>query len=108
MVRALIWTVALEGALGALTYPFFRGVSPLKDEIIYNALINTFTNPVMNLLLFGVFGYSPIKLFISEAAVVVTEAVLYKQMCGMKAGNAFVFSALLNAFSFVMGELYVK
>ena len=108
MLRALIWTVVIEGALGALTYPFFRGASPLKEEIVYNALINTFTNPVMNLVLFGVLGYSPMKLFISEAVVVVTEAVLYKQMCGMKAGNAFVFSALLNAFSFVIGELYVK
>lgn len=76
----------------------------------YTVLLNTLTNPAMNLMLFfanlmgGAAAYYP-ALAILEILVVLAEGLLLAKLCGWAKGKALGVSLLLNGLSFGVGQL---
>lgn len=79
-----------------------------KHYVYYSFLCNLLTNPSLNLLLMlcvqllGVSWYWP-AVAILEAAVILTEAYVYRLLCGFSTPKALGVSALLNLASFLAG-----
>lgn len=76
--------------------------------VYYSLLCNLLTNPAVNfflLLIVGQLGmglYWPSFIFL-EIAVVFTEALVYRGLCGYGFARALGLSALLNAVSCLLG-----
>ncbi len=94
-------TVLVEGGLVALLFHSRRFV-------YYSFLCNLLTNPALNLLLalcvtlLGAVWYWP-ALALLEIAVVLTEAFVYRLLCGFTFTKALGLSVLLNLASFLIG-----
>lgn len=104
MVRCLALTIIIE-----LLLALILGVRNKKD-IINIILVNVITNPIVVLtpiivyLKFG--GYYPrIVLFILEILTVLIEGLIYKKVLEYKKINWILLSLILNAASFVIGEV---
>lgn len=103
MLAAWLATVLVEGLAMLLLTRNWRNVW-------YTVLLNTLTNPAMNLILFftgwlgGVKVYYP-ALTALEILVVLGEGLLLAKLCGWKKGKALAVSLLLNALSFGVGLL---
>ena len=98
---ALALTIALEGVMA-----FIMGVRNIRGQITI-LLVNIITNPALNcLLLILSLSISPKMNYYAiiplEIIIVFVEGLIYKKMLKTKL-NSFLFSLILNAFSFVVG-----
>lgn len=105
-VEALALTLVIE-----LTIALILKVRN-KYDILFIALINCVTNPLINviyagiLLLFRIEAYSLISyvvVFVLEIVVWLTEALFFKKMLEYKRMPGMLLSLILNASSFFIG-----
>lgn len=104
LMQSLALTLAIELAAG-----WVLGMRRAKDFALA-ALVNILTNPVLGLILDGLWlglGVWPRWYVILplEAAVVAVEGLLYRGRLEYNRMNPFLFSALLNGISFLGGLL---
>ena len=104
MVRCLLLTEAVETGLAALLG--FR-----KRDLTFTALVNLLTNPPAVVLVFlcGFFwGRTAwiISVIFFEAAVFLTEALIYRSNLEKRKPHPFLLSLILNAASFAAGEIF--
>jgi hypothetical protein len=81
-----------------------------KKDIINIILVNVITNPIVVMsqtLLYIKFGYNieMIGIAILEVLVVLVEGLIYKKVLNYKKINPILLSLILNALSFLIGEL---
>lgn len=103
MIYALVLTIIIEGvAMFILTRS--------KEWVKCNILCNMVTNPILNISLFvlvyftGLSWYS-LGVFIGEAIVFTSEALLYKLMTGKGILKCIIYSVITNALSLVLGNI---
>jgi len=106
MMKALCLTVSIEGILGLFLYGFWKDTMQVKEEILYNALINMITNPLLNLIL-QVTGVHVFFVCLGEGAVIIVEALLYVLLGRMNGKKALLYSLFLNLVSFGIGEVLI-
>lgn len=99
-------TVVIEGIAA-----FLLGVRTFYGQIVV-LLTNTVTNPLLNAIIVLVSFYiSPdaywYSLIFLEAAVVITEGLIFKKMLQLKL-NCFLFSFILNFCSYSIGMIILK
>lgn len=104
LIRCLLLTVIIE-----LIIALILGVRNKKD-IINIILVNVITNPIVVMsqtLLYIKFGYNieMIGIAILEVLVVLVEGLIYKKVLNYKKINPILLSLILNALSFLIGEL---
>ncbi len=100
--KSLALTLAVELAAAALL-----GVRKGKDFLLV-ALVNVLTNPLLGLILDGLWlasGKMPgwYVILPLEAAVVAVEGLLYRGRLDCGKWNPFVLSAILNGLSYIGG-----
>lgn len=85
-----------------------------KYDIIYIALINCVTNPLINVIYVGIIIFFKvpadsiiryIAVFILELAVWLSEGLFFKKMLEYKKIHGLILSLILNATSFFLGLL---
>ena len=99
----LALTVLVEGAVMGL---LFRR----RDYMYYSLLANVITNPAVNLLLFFCVGnlgwsYWPV-LVLLEFGAVITEAFIYRRICGFGTSAASAWGMAMGAAIFLNGLSY--
>lgn len=104
LIRCLLLTIIIE-----LIIALILGVRNKKD-IINIILVNVITNPIVVMsqtLLYIKFGYNieMIGIAILEVLVVLAEGLIYKKVLNYKKINPILLSLILNALSFLIGEL---
>lgn len=104
LIRCLLLTVIIE-----LIIALILGIRDKKD-IINVILVNVITNPIVVMsqtLLYIKFGYNieMIGIAILEVLVVLVEGLIYKKVLNYKKINPILLSLILNALSFLIGEL---
>lgn len=104
LIRCLLLTIIIE-----LIIALILGVRNKKD-IINIILVNVITNPIVVMsqtLLYIKFGYNieMIGIAILEVLVVLVEGLIYKKVLNYKKINPIILSLILNALSFLIGEL---
>lgn len=104
MVRCLLLTVMAEVALG-----FVLGVRKKRD-IVNVVLVNVLTNPFASSVPFVINFFRGLRarniaVACLEVFALVTEALIYKKVLDFKRIQPFLLSLLLNAFSFLLGEV---
>jgi len=104
LIRCLLLTIIIE-----LIIALILGVRNKKD-IINIILVNVITNPIVVMsqtLLYIKFGYNieMIGIAILEVLVVLVEGLIYKKVLNYKKINPILLSLILNALSFLIGEL---
>lgn len=104
LIRCLLLTIIIE-----LIIALILGIRDKKD-IINIILVNIITNPVVVMsqtLLYIKFGYNieMIGIAILEVLVVLVEGLIYKKVLNYKKINPILLSLILNALSFLIGEL---
>lgn len=102
----LVLTVLIEAA-----FSFILGVRTGYGQLVI-LLTNTITNPILNCILMVVVFYvsrSTYYFFLVplEALIVAVEGIIYKKTLNLNM-NCFIFSFLLNAASFFVGNGIVK
>ena len=103
MLKMLLWplvaTIVIE--LGVLLFMGER-----RRKVLYGSVVmNVLTNVPLNLYAVYVSdGWG--TLIVGEALVVLTEALCYKRLVG-EWRQAWIYSLLCNAISFLLGELFV-
>lgn len=102
LIRNFVLTVLIEGLVMLALFRSWR-------RVYYSFLCNLLTNPALNYLLIlagslFVGAYAPM-LILLEAAVVIIEAFVYKELFPIKLLPAIGVSLLLNAASFSVGLL---
>ncbi len=102
LLRNLLLTVAIEGAAVAL---IFRR----REAILYSAVVNVMTNPILNVLVIGLCGllslpYAPVTATL-ELAAAAAEAWAYHALLPLPWPKSAGLSLLLNALSFGTGLL---
>ena len=106
LLKPLLITIAIECGIAFL---LFR-----KGSYVYFVLLlNILTNPLLNFIMlvyFSYMGYSGyyILLYALEAAVVVTEGLIFSKLSDIKAGKALFISLLLNAASYGAGLIIFR
>ena len=103
MIRCLVLTGAVETGLAALLG--FR-----RRDLVFVALANLLTNPpavVLTFLCGLYFGKTAriISIILFEAAVFITEALIYRSNLEKRRPSPFLLSLILNAASFAGGEI---
>jgi len=84
-----------------------------KQFAYYIFLCNLLTNPALNLItveignLFGAFWYR-VALLILELIVVIIEAYIIHNLCGLKAKKSISISFILNSASFCCGLIIIE
>ncbi len=106
ILTALLLTLAVELIAAAV----LRVRKP--TDYLFIALVNCFTNPIVNLIYYFsvVFLPEPVPYFIMallEVAVVFTEALLFSRLLSYKRLRPIIFSLILNASSFAAGWIFV-
>lgn len=104
LIRCLLLTIIIE-----LIIALILGIRDKKD-IINIILVNVITNPIVVMsqtLLYIKFGYNieMIGIAILEVLVVLVEGLIYKKVLNYKKINPILLSLILNALSFLIGEL---
>lgn len=104
LIRCLLLTIIIE-----LIIALILGIRDKKD-IINVILVNVITNPIVVMsqtLLYIKFGYNieMIGIAILEVLVVLVEGLIYKKVLNYKKINPILLSLILNALSFLIGEL---
>ena len=104
MIRCLVLTIIIE-----LVLALILGVREKKD-IINIILVNVITNPIVVLtpiIIYLKFNSSMgrISLYILEVLTVLVEGLIYKKVLEYKKINWILLSLILNATSFIIGEV---
>lgn len=104
LIKSLVWTLGVELSAGALL-----GYYRWKDLLLI-FLVNVLTNPVLGLILDGIYlglGIFPgwEILLPLETLVVLTEGWLYRGRLSRERVNPFLLSLILNAASYFGGML---
>lgn len=108
----LVETLALTQVI-ELTVAFLLKIRN-KYDIVYIALINCVTNPLINTIYAGIIIYFKVPedsfikyltVFILELAVWFSEGLFFKKMLEYKKISGFILSLILNATSFLLGLL---
>lgn len=104
LIKCLLLTIIIE-----LVISLLLGVRDKKD-ILNIILVNVITNPVVvmsQVLLYLKFGYTIeiIGIIILEILVVFVEGLIYRKVLSFKRINPLLLSLILNASSFLIGEI---
>ena len=117
MLRALIYTCLIEAAV-TFARIWIRSIIRRRRlnrtdgrMVYYNLLCNMFTNPILNLSLFGAYmlGADPgtirVLTIIGEITVVAVEYILYRLMSFEKRSFCLTLSIITNVLSYLSGFL---
>lgn len=104
MLRCVLMTMAVETFLAFL-------LKYRKKDLLLVTLVNILTNPLVTgisffcVIMFGrkTLGFA---VFILEAAVFVTEGLVYRKFLIKRKPNPFLLSFILNSSSYILGELF--
>jgi hypothetical protein len=107
MARCLILTIVIE-----LIFAIILGIRDKKD-ILNVILVQVLTNPIVvtiPYLIYIEFGYIPYKvsIYILEVLAVLIEGFVYSKTLKYKKINPYLFSFLLNLFSYSLGLVINK
>ena len=101
LLRPLLLTIAVECSIILLIYRRFK-------YAYYVMLLNVLTNPALNLIMLFYFTYKGytgyyMLLYVLEAAVVITEGLIFARLADKKAWEGLVVSMALNMSSYLFG-----
>ena len=103
MIRCLLSTIIIE-----LLLALILGVRDKKD-ILNIILVNTMTNPLLvSLITYITYNKTynrTISIIIMEILVVIIEGLTYKKILKFNKKNPYILSLILNASSFLIGEI---
>lgn len=104
MARCLILTIIIE-----LVLALILGIRN-KKNIINVILVNVITNPIVVLtpiLIYLKFGHTMeiISIIVLEVLTVIVEGLIYKKVLDYKKINPILLSLILNAASYLIGEV---
>ena len=107
MIKCLICTIIIEVIVALIL-----GVRDKKD-ILNIVLVNVVTNPIvvsLPVLMLVKYGYNVrmITLVILEIITVIVEGLIYLRVLKYKKINPFLISLILNASSYLIGEVINK
>ena len=98
LLLALGLTLVIEGAV-------VTGFDPWKKWIFASVICNLATNPLINLILYPLYGHSIYALvfLLLEIGVVIAEAFIYKGILRCKFKRCIIASLIANALSCIGG-----
>ncbi len=101
LLYPLLLTVAVECSIILLIYRKLR-------YAYYVLLLNVLTNPLLNFIMLFYFTYKGydnyyVLLYALEAAVVVTEGLIFARLADKKTWEALLVSFIINASSYLFG-----
>ena len=98
LIIALALTCLIEGIV-------ISGFDPWKRWILASLVCNLVTNPLVNLILYSLYGHSlyALTFLLLEAGVVVAEAFIYKGIIKSNFGKCLLASLIANTLSCIGG-----
>lgn len=102
MLVALIWALGLTLVIEGIV---ISGFDPWKRWLLASVICNLATNPLINLILYPLYGHSfyALAFLLLEVGVVIAEALIYKGIIKCKMRKCIVASLIANAVSCIGG-----
>lgn len=98
LITAFVLTCLIEGIV-------ICGFEPWRRWLLASVICNLITNPLINLILYPLYGHSLYALvfILLEIGVVSAETLIYKGMLRCKFGKCIVASLVANTLSCISG-----
>ncbi len=102
MLIPLLWALGLTLLIEGIA---ICGFDPWRKWLIASIICNIITNPLINLILYPLYGHSIYALVfvLLEITVVVAEAFIYKGIIKCKTGRCILASLIANTLSCISG-----